>query len=178
MVLIGCTVEKFNLRDFAMKEYFMSKHLIKRYKVFLVLISFFSLMEITSWLIDTTPSYKWLPIILNVLGLICYVGLIIYFIVSIREPGIKIGDVKIEVKIDLGLNFWKTTWANLSHVEVKRERIDNITEDRKYEYVCFKQPVTRDFYVLGFKLWKTSKKGFRLDVFDESAAEEIKARLS
>ncbi|MFZ5880221.1 MAG: hypothetical protein ACOY0R_12685 [Chloroflexota bacterium] len=161
-----------------MKEYSLSKYLVKRYKVFLVFISFISLMEITLWLFDTTSPYKWFPIILKVLGLISYVGLVIYYIVNIREPGIKIGDEKIEVRIDQGLNFWKITWANLSHIEVKTEHIDNITGDQNYEYVCFKQPVTRDFNVLGLKLWKMSKKGFRLDIFDESAVEEIKARLS
>jgi hypothetical protein len=161
-----------------MKEYFLSKRLVKIYRISLALVSISSLTFITLWLSDTTPKFRWFSIPLEVLDIIYCVILVVYFTVSIREPGIKIGDKKIEVKIDKGLNFWETTWTNLSHIEVKTERLDNITGDQKYEYVCFKQPVTRDFNVLGLKLWKTSKKGFRLDVFDENAAEEIKARLS
>lgn len=161
-----------------MKEYYLPQALLKRYKVFLVFHSVFFLFIITSWLSDPSPKNSWFLVLLEVMTVSVYVYLLISHTVSIREPVIKISNDGIEIKIDQGFCYWKTTRTNLSHVEVRTERIDNIVGDRKYEYVCFKEPVFRNISVLGMNLWKISRKGFRLDALDESAQTEIKRMLS
>jgi hypothetical protein len=161
-----------------MKEYPLSQTLFKSHKRFLVLYSISFLLIITSWLSDPSPRVSWFSVLLEVITVSGYVYLLIYHTVSIREPAIKVNNDGIEIKIDQGFSYWKTTWANLSHVEVRTERIDNIIGDRNYEYVCFKEPVFRNISILGMNPLKVSRKGFRLAALDESAQTEIKRMLS
>lgn len=161
-----------------MKEYPLSQSVLKRYKISFVFFSISFLLIITSWLSDPSPSILWFRVLWRVVGVVAYVYVLISWAVIIREPVIKIGDDKIEIKIDQGFNYWKTTWANISHVEVRTERIDNIVGDREYGYVCFKEPVFCNVSVFGLNLWKISRKGFRLDALDQSAQTELRVMLS
>src|SRR5689334_20893323 len=160
-----------------MKDYSLSKKVVKRHVLALIGFSYLFTVMLYNLMDHVTSGFQEWSTIVPFLGIIGCIYLVIHLSKGIYEPALKISDAQIEIKIDQDYNFWQTTWANLSHIETRMERIAN-TGNRQYEYVCFKIPVTRDISFLGLKLWKTSRKGFRLDILEKAAREEIKARLS
>jgi hypothetical protein len=153
-----------------MKIYFLPKHTVKRYVITIIIFSFNASSILNLWLSSERQWNDWSNISLLISFLIFVFGTIFYA-KSIYEPSLKIKDDKI--KIESPYTILETSVNNLSHIEVKMERPDKLG-DYEYQFIRFKEPVKSYIRFLGINLWKVSNSGFRLDIVDEKAREEIK----
>ena len=152
-----------------MKIYFLPKHLIKR-GIFLIVVFSFNASSLLNILVSSKRQWNdWSNILLS-MAILVSIFIIAFYANSIYEPSIKILNNKI--KIENAYSFLETDIDNLNHIETKSERLDALG-DYKFEYIYFKKPVTSYIRFFGINLWKISKTGFRLDIVDEMAREEI-----
>jgi hypothetical protein len=122
-------------------------------------------------LLDSKKQWNTYSNILIEIGILVFIFAIAFYTKSIYEPPVTVLNGKI--KIESPYQILETSVDNLSHVEIKIERYDKLG-DYKYPFVYFKEPVKSYFHFFGINLWSVLNIGFRLDVVDENAREEIK----
>ena len=153
-----------------MKIYFLPKRAVKGHIFSISILSFNVSSLLYSWVSSENTSNIWY-LILTVIGVLtCILG-IIFSAKSIYEPSLKIQDDKIT--IESPDNVLETSTGNLSHIEIKTQSFF-ILDNYKYQFIYFKEPDMSCTRFLGISLWKKSNAGFRLDIVDEKAQEEIK----
>ena len=153
-----------------MKSYFLPKRAVKGHIFNIVALSFNASSIFYLWISSENPWSTWLFFFTFIAVLTSILG-IIFSAKSIYEPSLKIQDDKI--KIESPDSVLETSTGNLSHVEIKTQSFF-ILDDYKYQFIYFKEPVMSCTRFLGINLWKKSNAGFRLDIVDEKAQEEIK----